>query len=313
MLENVSRRSFIQGAAVAGAGIAAAAASGARAAHAEEATSAAADAPAAGGSYTPGSYTGTTQGNGGQVTVTVEVDETSILSVVAEGPNETAGIGSIALEEVPPRIVEANSVEVDGTAGATVTSDAIKRAVSAALRQASGEEAGTKVVQDGRYVTRALGMLSYVRVSTTFKDGKIADVQVISSDETRHLSDAAENTIPGLIVENQSVSIDAVTGATVTSNAILSAVRQAITNAGGDPIDFEIPVPPKEVEKTEVAEDVDVAIVGAGLAGLTAGYNLAKAGKIVHVYEKLPLLWCQLPVLGWYGLHGRHHRSQGIR
>lgn len=288
MLENVSRRSFIQGAAVAGAGIAAAAASGAHAAHAEEATSAAADTPAAGGSYTPGSYTAATQGNGGQVTVTVEVDESSILSVVAEGPNETAGIGSIALEEVPPRIVEANSVEVDGTAGATVTSDAIKRAVSAALRQASGEEAGTKVVQDGRYVTRALGMLSYVRVSTTFKDGKIADVQVISSDETRHLSDAAENTIPGLIVENQSVSIDAVTGATVTSNAILSAVRQAITNAGGDPIDFEIPVPPKEVEKTEVAEDVDVAIVGAGLAGLTAGYNLAKAGKIVHVYEKLP-------------------------
>ena len=284
MFENVSRRSFVQGAAAAGAGIAAGAALvGMGTAVAEETA-----APAPSASYTPGVYTATTRGQGGDVTVTVEVDETSILSVTAEGPQETAGIGDLALQDVPARIVEANSVEVDGNAGATITSDAIKRACSAALAEASGSATAGAAPQDGRYVTRALGMLSYVRVSTTFQDGKIAEVKVISSDETRHLSDAAENTVPGRIVESQSLAVDTVTGATVTSNAIISAVRSAIEAAGGDPMAFEVPVAPKEVAKSEVADAPDVAIVGAGLAGLTAGYNLAKAGKVVYVYEKLP-------------------------
>lgn len=282
MFENVSRRNFVQGAAVAGAGIASGIALQAGTpAYAEEAA-------AAGGSYTPGTYTATTRGNGGSVTVTVEVDATSILSLAAEGEQETVGIGTTALAEVPPRIVEANSVEVDGVAGATVTSDAIKRAASAALREASGEPVGGAAVQDGRYVTRALGMLSYVRVATTFKDGAIADVKVLSSDETKLLSDAAEETLPGRIVESQSLLVDTVTGATVTSNAIISAVRQAIENAGGDPIAFEVPVEKVQPTPTEATDTPDVAIVGAGLAGLTAGYNLAKAGKVVYVYDRLP-------------------------
>ena len=51
---------------------------------------------------------------------------------------------------------------------------------------------------------------------------------------------------------------------------------------------FEVPVPKVEPVPTEVDDAPDVAIVGAGLAGLTAGYNLAKAGKVVYVYERLP-------------------------
>lgn len=284
MLQNVTRRDFVRTTAAATAGVAAASALAGVSAPVGQATAA----EGAAASYAPGVYTATTRGNGGDVVVTVEVDASSIVSVVAEGADETVGIGSVALQDVPAAIVGANTVEVDGVAGATVTSDAVKRAVAVCLREASGEPAGTKTVQDGRYVTRALGMLSYVRCSTTFKDGRIENVQVLSSDETRLLSDAAENTLPGRIVEAQSLSVDTVTGATVTSNAIISAVRQAIEMAGGDPVDFEVPVPKVEPVPTEVDDAPDVAIVGAGLAGLTAGYNLAKAGKVVYVYERLP-------------------------
>ena len=120
-----------------------------------------AEVEAATGSYTPGTYTASTRGNGGPVTVAVEVDDHAILSVAVEGEGETAGIGTLALEALPDAIVAANGIEVEGVSGATVTSDAVKRAVADALRQARGEGPQSAAVADGRYVTRALGMLSY--------------------------------------------------------------------------------------------------------------------------------------------------------
>lgn len=278
----LSRRGFVQGATAGAAGLVACELLGS----APSAKAQAGETPSA--TYVPGTYTAVAQGNGGPVSVSVEVDEHAVLAVEAQGDGETEGIGTLALEQIPAAIVAAQSPDVEAVSGATVTSDAIMRAVGAALREASGNADAAMPPADGRYVTRALGMLSYVRVCTTFKDGAIAEVKVLSSDETRHLSDAAESTLPGRIVEAQSLLVDTVTGATVTSNAILSAVRQAIELAGGDPIAFEIPVEVPEPTPSEVVDTPDVAIVGAGLAGLTAGYNLARAGKVVNVYEKLP-------------------------
>lgn len=77
--------------------------------------------------------TGSAQGYGGEVTVTVKVNGDDIVSVEAVGEKETQGVGSIALEELPDKIVEADSTEVDGVSGATKTSEAIKQAVDTAL------------------------------------------------------------------------------------------------------------------------------------------------------------------------------------
>ena len=93
------------------------------------------------GAYTPGEYTGSAIGFGGEVTVTVSVDETSILSVVAEGAQETDGVGSNAIDRLPGMIVEAQSAAVDDVAGATMTSTAIRTAAEAALAEARGEAA----------------------------------------------------------------------------------------------------------------------------------------------------------------------------
>ena len=77
--------------------------------------------------------TGSAQGYGGEVTVTVKVNGDDIVSVEAVGKDETNGVGSRAIDELPDKIVEADSTEVDSVSGATVTSEAIKQAVNNAL------------------------------------------------------------------------------------------------------------------------------------------------------------------------------------
>jgi len=85
------------------------------------------------GAKSENELTGTAKGYGGDVTVTVTVDGDDILSVEAVGEKETEGVGSKAIEELPVKIEEADSTEVDAVAGATVTSNAIKEAVDKAL------------------------------------------------------------------------------------------------------------------------------------------------------------------------------------
>ena len=69
--------------------------------------------------FTPGEYEATAQGFGGDVTVKVTMDGDKIAAVEVVSQNETAGISDPALEKVPAAIVEANSADVDGVAGAT--------------------------------------------------------------------------------------------------------------------------------------------------------------------------------------------------
>jgi major membrane immunogen (membrane-anchored lipoprotein) len=76
---------------------------------------------------------GSAQGYGGEVTVTVTVDGDDIVSVEAVGEKETQGVGSKAIEELPDKIEDADSTDVEVVTGATVTSNAIKEAVDKAL------------------------------------------------------------------------------------------------------------------------------------------------------------------------------------
>lgn len=87
-------------------------------------------------SYNDGSYEGTAQGFGGEIKVEVTVEGNKITAVKATGDSETEGIGSKAIEELPGKIVEANSADVEAVAGASVSSKAIIEAVNAALEQA---------------------------------------------------------------------------------------------------------------------------------------------------------------------------------
>ena len=106
--------------------------------------------------YTPGTYTATAAGFGGDVTVTVTVDETAITDVKVEGEDETPSIGGIAVANMPAAILAAGGSDVDATTGATVTSTAILTALDAALAQASGADLSAKMAP-GTYTAQAYG------------------------------------------------------------------------------------------------------------------------------------------------------------
>lgn len=92
--------------------------------------------------------TGVGQGIDGDVVVEVEADETTIYSITVVEQNETPGIGSVACETLPGAMVDANSILVDGVAGATVTSNAIKDAVREALTSAGLDASAFEVEQE---------------------------------------------------------------------------------------------------------------------------------------------------------------------
>ena len=88
--------------------------------------------------FTPGTYTGTAAGMLSDVKVTITVDETSILSAAVDSSGETAEIGAAAQDTLAEQLLAAQSQNIDGVTGATVTSEAVKRACEEALAQAKG-------------------------------------------------------------------------------------------------------------------------------------------------------------------------------
>jgi fumarate reductase flavoprotein subunit len=88
------------------------------------------------GLYNAGTYTATGDGYAGAVTVEVQFDSDAILSVLVTEHSETPGFGDRAIEEIPKRIVEAQTLEVDAVTSATITCDAIKDAVRKCILQA---------------------------------------------------------------------------------------------------------------------------------------------------------------------------------
>ena len=83
-----------------------------------------------------GDFTGTAKGFGGDVSVTLTLTDGAITGCTAEGKDETQGVGSEAIAQMPGKIAESGSIAVDGVSGATVTSTAIKEAAAAALTAA---------------------------------------------------------------------------------------------------------------------------------------------------------------------------------
>ena len=126
-MKNISRRDFLKGAL---AGTAAAALSTVTGipASAEEAKL-----------YTPGTYTASAKGIASDVKVTMEFSETEILSVVIDSAGETPEIGGKAGPLLEKAILEAQGPNVDAVTGATVTTDAVKKAVADCISQASGK------------------------------------------------------------------------------------------------------------------------------------------------------------------------------
>lgn len=239
------------------------------------------------GIYTPGTYSATTKGFGGDVTVTVIVDANSITDVTAVGDSETAGIGSNAIEQLPAKILEAQSADVDVVAGCTMSSNAVIDAANAALAQARGEEESTATLSftPGTYTATAQGHNGAITVETTFSDTAIESIEVVEHFESQGVCEKALFTeLPQSILENQSLAVDTIAGATVASNALITAVKDCAEQAGCDTA--ALMVAPEKPAPTEQTLTADVIIVGGGGAGLSAAVAATDLGASVIVVEK---------------------------
>lgn len=88
--------------------------------------------------YTPGTYSASADGINGPVTVTMTFDETSITDVVIDASGETAEIGGAAADTLAQQIMDGQAAEIDGVSGATLTSNAVKKASTQCIAQAKG-------------------------------------------------------------------------------------------------------------------------------------------------------------------------------
>ncbi|MDO4837965.1 MAG: FAD-dependent oxidoreductase [Clostridia bacterium] len=128
---------------------------------------------------------------------------------------------------------------------------------------------------DGVYEGSANGMGGAVKVAVTVSGGKITAVEVVEHNETAGISDPAIEQMPAKIVDAQSTDVDAVAGATVTSEAIKEAVKAALSGEET-----------QEKAELEITLEPDVIVVGAGMAGLVASVRAAELGAKVLVLEQ---------------------------
>ena len=135
----------------------------------------------------------------------------------------------------------------------------------------------------GEFTGTANGM-GEVTVTVTLTDGVITDCVVEGPDETEGIGSVVVANAPEEVVSANKGSIDVVSGATITSNAVNEALAAALTAAGLDAADF-VGNASEDVEAEDTTVEADIVVVGAGGAGMTAAISAAKEGKSVVIVE----------------------------
>ncbi len=176
--------------------------------------------------YKDGVYQAQAKGNNGSIKVEVVIKSGRIAKIDVLESEETPIISDTAFFEVSKAIIATQSSDVDAVLGATVSSNAMISAVGSILDQAN---ASKKIVfKDGVFVGTAKGHNAPIKVQVTVKDGKLTDIKVLEHKETPFLGDVAFEKVIPHILKAQSIEVDAVAGASVSSKALMNAVKDAL-------------------------------------------------------------------------------------
>lgn len=228
------------------------------------------------GNYTDGTYAGTGTGFRGETKVSVEVENGYITDITVVSYQDDQEYFSRAENSVLSDIINSQSTDVDTVSGATFSSNGIIEAVKNALEgdgglqdtesgdvasepdtqtetqdtqtetqntqtesQDTSDESGSQTYEDGTYTGSGTGFRGDTQVSVTVADGKIEDITIVSYQDDEQFFERAESTVISEIIQEQDVNVDAVSGATYSSNGIMEAVANALgisytnTNSSG--------------------------------------------------------------------------------
>ena len=177
-----------------------------------------------------------------------------------------------------------------------VTASALA-ACNAGSSSSTAASTGEAIYTPGTYTGTATG-IGEVKVTMTFSETSITDVVIDASNETESIGGVAVPTLKDALMAAQSTEIDNISGATITTNAVkkaaASCIEQAmgVHTAGGDTAasssDEDWLGTEPEIDESKVAKtvDVDVAVVGCGIAGVAACRSVAEDGGLVAAFEK---------------------------
>lgn len=261
----------------------------------------------AGAAAADGVFEGSAQGIASAVKATVTVKDGRIAGVTLDTSGETAGYGRGIADEMAKRILERGGANVDGVSGATVTSRAAKLAVEEALAQAGlVEKKVSSALKPGVYTGRAHGAKSMITVEIAVDDGGRATIAKIEKGDTPYISDIAAERVKAEFEAGQTLAVDAVAGATLTSRGIAEAAGNALAQAGADLSAWMRRAPARAVRHAD--EEADVVVVGGGAAGMAAaiaakrGANLngTQNGLKVVLVETKDYLGGDLAICGGY-------------
>ena len=136
-------------------------------------------------------------------------------------------------------------------------------------------------LRDGTFIGKGNGRNGPLEVSITVKDGKIVDAEITKDVESPNIADnAKKEIIERFLNDGSTAMLDAVSGATITSNAIFDALDEAVAISQG-------------IKKSSIIykdSECDIVIIGAGGAGLTAATEAASKGAKVLVLEKMAIV-----------------------
>lgn len=205
-----------------------------------------------------GTYTGSGTGFSGTITVQVTVSGGRIADIQVVSSDDT-GTWFEDAKGVIQEVLDAQSTSVDVVSGATYSSRGILQAIRNALAQASGgtqealspatgsssagsasavsadrtiQSIDTSSLKDGTYMGTGVGYTGNITTQVTISGGRIADIQIASSEDTGSWFEDAKAVVQR-ILDAQSTNVDTVSGATYSSQGILQAVANALKQAEG--------------------------------------------------------------------------------